>query len=612
MCGIAGILYHDPSRSPDPGLVKKMTDAMAHRGPDADGCFVEDNIGLGHRRLSILDLSNGANQPFADASGRLQTVFNGELFNFAALKNELPGFPFRTSGDTEILVELFARKGTKCLESFEGFFAFAVWDRAGKCLWLVRDRMGVKPLYYYEGPDFFVFASEIRAILATGLFRPQINQQAVKGFLQYQSVTAPDTIIQGIKELPAAHCMRVAGGKSSTTCYWNILDTNANDYSNITTVKKNILQLLQEAVGKRLVSDVPIGAFLSGGIDSSAVVALMSRASEQRPVTFNIAFEEAAFDESAYASIVAKKFNTRHHTILLKPDVMLNELNNALAAMDTPSGDGINTYVVSKAVKQAGLTVALSGAGGDELFAGYPFFKRFHQLNGVAGWWNASGGLRKLMGGAAPGAKWKELLRTESAGIEDIYPVLRQVLSPADIAGCTRLAGDEDATASWLRQHKDAIHAFPAFSQVSIAEFAGYTKQTLLKDTDQMSMAVSLEVREPFFDHQLVSYVLGIPDQLKYPNYPKQLLVESLGDLLPPEIVHRTKQGFTFPWKLWLKNELRQFCDDRIRRICERDFIKADVLMAKWKHFLDNDKEQRWMEIWLFVILEHWLEQNKL
>ena len=613
MCGIAGILLHDQSGLPIRELVKKMTGAMAHRGPDADGCFVEDNVALGHRRLSIIDLSNGANQPFADASGRFQTVFNGELFNFPALKAQLPGFPFRTSGDTEILIELFARQGIASVDAFEGFFAFAVWDRAEKCLWLVRDRMGVKPLYYYEAKGYIVFASEIRAMLATGLFTPEINQQAVNGFLHYQSVTAPDTIIKGIKEVPAGHYLKITRGQVTSGCYWDMLGTNRQyDYSNIATVKKNIEQLLQEAVSKRLVSDVPIGAFLSGGIDSSAVVALMSRASKSRPVTFNISFEEAAFDESAYAEMVAKKFNTQHHTILLKPETMLDELGNALAAMDTPSGDGVNTYVVSKAVKNAGLTVALSGVGGDELFAGYPFFKRFQQLNGAAGIWNATRPLRKLAGTMMTGSKWKDLLSINTAGIEDVYPVLRQVLAPSHIAALTHLSNEKDATAEWLRSHRQAIAAFPPLSQVSIAEFAGYTRQTLLKDTDQMSMAVSLEVREPFFDHQLVSYVLGIPDQFKYPNYPKQLLVESLGDLLPPEIVHRPKQGFTFPWRLWLKNELRQFCETHIRRICERDFIRGDKLMAKWKNFLANDQEQRWMELWLFVILEHWLEQNKL
>ena len=611
MCGIAGIYFFNGKKA-SKELVRRMTDAMAHRGPDADGFFEEDNIALGHRRLSIIDLSEAANQPFADHAQRYQMVYNGELFNFQQVKATITDHTYKTNGDTEVLIEAFARKGTGCLPELKGMFAFVVWDRIKKTLYLVRDRMGVKPLYYYADEHCFVFSSEIRGILASGLVPAKLNREAVTNFLKYQSVSSPDSIISGIHELPAAHFIRLNKNSKETVCYWDITNVEPVQEPDKGIIKKNIFRLLEQSVAQRLVSDVPIGAFLSGGIDSSAVVALMQRTSSAKPVTFNIAFEEKAFDESAFAEQVATKFGTNHHKIVLQPKVMLDELTNALNAMDTPSGDGINTYVVSKAVKQAGLTVALSGVGGDELFAGYPFFRKYYQLHKRSAAWNASAGMRKLVAGFAGQSKWHDLLNTPSGSIADIYPVLRQVISRREIERLTRFSHSKDAVAGLLKEKEKVLAKLPSLSQVSIAEYFGYTRQTLLKDTDQMSMAVSLEVREPFFDHELIEYVLGIPDSIKYPNYPKQLLVESLGDLLPPEIVHRTKQGFTFPWRMWMKNELRSFCQIHIENICGRDFINADHLMRKWNDFLKDDKQVRWMELWLFVILEYWLEKNNI
>jgi asparagine synthase (glutamine-hydrolysing) len=609
MCGIAGIYFFNRQKASEE-IVRRMTNGMAHRGPDADGFFTEDNIALGHRRLSIIDLSESANQPFADHSQRYKMVFNGELFNFQDVKATITDHAYKTTGDTEVLIEAFKRRGMDCLSQFKGMFAFAIWDRIEKTLYLARDRMGVKPLYYYANDNFFVFASEIRAILASGLMPAKLNKEAVANFLKYQSVSSPDSIIKGIHELPAAHFMQVKESGFEKKCYWDITSVDPKRSADRVTIKKNIHELLQKSVSQRLISDVPIGAFLSGGIDSSAIVALMSRASSSRPVTFNIAFEESAFDESAYAELVAKKFNTDHHKIVMQPNVMLEELTNALNAMDTPSGDGINTYVVSKAVKQAGLTVALSGVGGDELFGGYPFFKKYYQLHKISLAWNAFGGIRKMTAGFTGKSKWYDLLASDTSDIAEIYPVLRQIVSPHEIKRLTRLKNGHDPVADLLSTKENIIRKLPSLSQVSIAEYFGYTQQTLLKDTDQMGMAVSLEIREPFFDHELIEFVLGIPDNIKYPNYPKQLLVESLGDLLPPEIVYRRKQGFTFPWKIWMKNELKSFCESHIKRICERDFINADQLLKKWRQFLKDDKKIIWMELWLFVVLEYWLEKN--
>jgi len=342
---------------------------------------------------------------------------------------------------------------------------------------------------------------------------------------------------------------------------------------------------------------------------------LMSEISTAPVNTFTVGFEEKDFDESPYAGIIAKKFNARHNQVLLKPDAILGELSNALNAMDTPSGDGVNTYVVSKAIKQSGLTVALSGIGGDELFAGYPFFKKYLQLKRYETVWGGTKWLRQgatlVMGGSNKESRIKQLLKAPSTSIRYFYPEFRRIISRDRLASLTNWKTNK---ATLLEQQlfdlPRSVDKFPLLSQVSIAEYLGYTQHTLLKDTDQMSMAVSLEVREPFFDHDLVEFVLAVPDNLKNPVYPKKLLVESLNDLLPSEIVHRKKQGFLFPWQLWMKKELRSFCEKNLKLMAERDFVNGKNLLTYWQRFLNGDSEVRWMEIWLFVILQYWMEKN--
>jgi asparagine synthase (glutamine-hydrolysing) len=314
--------------------------------------------------------------------------------------------------------------------------------------------------------------------------------------------------------------------------------------------------------------------------------------------------------------MVAKKFNTRHSTIQLAPTIFLDELENALSAMDSPSGDGVNTYVVSKAIRRAGITVALSGIGGDELFAGYPFFEQYLRLHKRKALYNGTGLLRKMVAGTlGVGAsnrrrRFLQVLSADSPAIENMYPVFRQLLSPGLINRLTELPVVPTALEEQFCKRKNAFARFPLLSQVSLAEYLGYTQHTLLKDTDQMSMAVSLEVREPFFDHDLVAFVLGVPDQYKYPVYPKSLLVESLKPLLPEEIVHRKKQGFLLPWSIWMKNELKTFCEKRIDALSRRSFINEKELKQYWQRFLKNDPSVRWAELWLFVVLEYWMEKN--
>lgn len=617
MCGIAGMFYAD-GRAIDADIIRAMTDAMAHRGPDADGFHLEDGVALGHRRLSIIDLSVAANQPFTDASGRYVVAFNGELYNYRDVRAQLPDYPFRTQGDTEVLVAAFAAWGPACIERFKGMFAFAVWDRQDRVLHLCRDRLGVKPLYLHRSAGRILFASELRSILASGLVPRRMDRTLLPDYLSYQSYGSPLSPIIGIEQLEAGTWLHISAAGVEQRVYWSVTDIpRREDFSDPKAVRRRIRELLRNAVAQRLVSDVPVGAFLSGGIDSSTVVGLMAEVSSDRPATFNISFTEKDYDEAIFARKVADKFGTRHTTIALSPEDYLGQLEHALNAMDVPSGDGTNTYVVSKAIRDAGIKVALSGVGGDELFAGYPFFGTFTGLQRYRRLFRATGPLRKaaaLLLDLAPTSKYHRmaaLLRAGDVSISEVYPELRRILSTRMIDRLTTTGnGIDNALRRGLTIRQPALDRLPLLSQVSAAEYLGYTQQTLLKDTDQMSMAVSLEVREPFFDHELVEFLLQVPDHLKKPLYPKSLLVESVAPLLPDEIVHRKKQGFLFPFPVWMRGPLRGFCEDRIRRLTERDFIRGAVLENYWKRFLSGDKNITWVEIWQLVVLEYWLEKN--
>lgn len=618
MCGIAGVL-HFSQKEIDRQIISRMTAGMAHRGPDANGIFTEGGVVLGHRRLSIIDLSSSANQPFTDNSGRYIVVFNGEIYNYTEVKLLIGEYSFKTTSDTETIVAAYAKWGVDCIKYFKGMYAFAVWDRQHQELCIVRDRLGVKPLYYYSDNNQLIFASEIRAILASGLVKKKINAQAITEYFTYQSITSPLSAIEGIKQLEAGCYLKAKDGQIMINKYWQP-DNGIipGEYGDETTIKKNIYHLLGESVKRRLVGDVPVAAFLSGGIDSSVVVGLIAEYCGVKPTTFNISFSEEDFDESKYAEIVSRKFNTEHRKIQLSPQLMLDQLETALSALDSPSGDGINSYIVSKAIRDEGIKVALSGIGGDELFAGYPIFGQYQKLHAKSTLWKFSTIFRKLGAAVLSGKgfsnrklRLKQLLNVPATDIAHVYPLLRQMLPPTLQKQLLQIVPPQKTVLEKILLDKQKnFEKLPVLSQVTAAEYYGYTQNTLLKDTDQMSMAVALEVREPFFDSDLVEYVLGIPDRFKQPVYPKSLLVESVKPLLPNEIVFRKKQGFVFPWSPWMKNELRNFCDRHISRLGERHFINSKNLQQYWKSFLNNDPRIRWMDVWLFVVLEFWLEKN--
>lgn len=636
MCGINGILGLKDSALAK-GKVQAMNIAMKHRGPDDEGLFVNEEIVLGHRRLSIIDLSAAGHQPMSSYDGRFQIVYNGELYNFKELKFELTrvisgsnqqAYFFQTNTDTEVIIAAYARWGEECVNHFNGMYAFAIWDNLKKELFIARDRLGIKPLYYFYTNNILAFSSEIRSLLASELIPRKLDENSLVDYLRYQTVHAPHTIVKGVKMLMPGHYMKSNNDKITIHSYWDLKKniSHASDGRSYLEVCKDVNELLTKAVERRLIADVPFGAFLSGGIDSSAIVGLMSKVSAEKVKTFSVTFDESEFSESKYAQLIAKKFNTDHHEIKLSPEDFLTELPNALKAMDHPGGDGPNTYIVSKATKEAGITMALSGLGGDELFAGYDVFKRSLELNKKV-WLNAFPQFMRGLGGsvltkAKPGVaseKIAEFLKQDSINFKSFYPLSRQVLMDKDIATILKkkeltanrvseiIAINTDVTLSGVEGRQSSI-----ISQTSIAEISTYMQNVLLGDADQMSMAHALEVRVPFIDYTLVEYVLGVPDKYKSTKSPKKLLVDSLGDLLPPEIVNRPKMGFTFPWKDWMKNEMKIFCEQKLISLSKRKLFNEHGVIKLWGDFLSDNPKVTWSRVWYLVVLENWIQENNI
>lgn len=617
MCGIAGIAgFKDKDSAAE--IIRRMSRAIAHRGPDAEGYLVDDGIAFGHRRLSIIDLSETANQPLFDSTGRYAIMLNGEIYNYRDVKRELPEYPFRTASDTEVILAAFEKYGPGCLSLLNGMFTIAIWDKQTGELFIARDRLGVKPLYYSITADgVLVFASEVRSILDSGLVERNLNEEALTEYLMYQSVYAPRTIVRDIHQLPAGSYAVYSRGQFDIRLYWRIEEFRpTHDFHDEDDVKENVRRLLLKSVERRMISDVRLGAFLSGGIDSSAVVGLMAEISDQPIDTFSVTFGEEQFDESRYSNLIAQRFNTRHTVVDLSAQDFLDELPNALRSVDTPTGDGMNAYVVSKATRKMGIRVALSGLGGDELFAGYSYF--FNWLDTQRGWLPIVPKLlRKPLGLALANStrskhqRIADILRADSLDLAGVYPVFRQVMSKQAAHDYYKNGDGRSTIQKILDEKRSAVERFPLLSQLSIAELVGYTQNVLLKDTDQFSMASALEVREPFFDYLLVEYVLQIPDSIKYPKYPKSLLVESIHPLLPDEIVHRPKQGFTLPWEHWMRNELRELCESRLNSLKQREIFDSEKIDAKWNSFLAGAKGILWSEFWHLVVLSEWLENNK-
>lgn len=568
MCGIVGILNKD-GRPVDRDVLERMTRRLVHRGPDDEGFYLDGPVGLGFRRLSIIDLSGG-HQPMSTPDGRFTTVFNGEIYNFLELRSELEktGAIFQTRSDTEVLLHLYAREGERCLNRLNGMFAFAIWDRSEKKLFLARDRMGKKPVYVWETPLHFAFASECKAFLEHPQFSRTLDTEALNHFFQFEYVPAPFSIFQNVRKLPQGHCLLLRDGEATTQRYWDVPLIDRQEEIPEPEAACRLFGLIDKAVERRLISDVPLGVLLSGGIDSSAIVAMMARHREGKNIkTFTIGFREKSYDESAYAKVIADRFGTDHHVQELTEEKLLEIIPEVVSFLDEPFADYsiFPTYLLSKFTRQK-VTVALGGDGGDELFAGYPTFfadrvaRIFSRLPALV-----QKGVRVLADRLPVSDRDMSLdfmAKIFLAGAS-FPPVIRnQVWLGAFGPSARRRLFVDPPKRDPLALVDEAMRDCPSTNRGDrILYFYQkfYLCDDILVKTDRASMATSLEVRAPLLDVNVVEFAASLPFHYKLKGTQKKYLFKKLlGRLLPKEILDRKKKGFGIPLSAWLRGRLKE------------------------------------------------------
>jgi asparagine synthase (glutamine-hydrolysing) len=624
MCGVAGLVGHSPmgkSRDECLLIVRSMTDSMRHRGPDDEGAVVvsqEPLAVLGHRRLSIIDISAAGHQPMTDADGNWVT-YNGEIYNYRELRHQLIdlGHHFATNSDTEVLLRAYAQWGDEVVTRLRGIFAFGLWDARRKRLLLGRDHMGVKPMYYSLAGQTLLFASEVRALLATGLISRKLDMRAAQSYLAYGSVQDPYTLVRGINSLEPGHLAILQDGKLTIRSYWRIEQKSLRSGS-LEAAMPEVKHKLEEAVASQLVADVPIGAFLSGGIDSTAIAALAQRALSQPVRTLSIAFDEAEYDEREFARLASRHIGSDHHELVLRGADFRNHLPLALAAFDQPSADGLNTYFVSKLAREAGLTVALSGVGGDELFGGYG---EYSHVRRVRTWSRRLRRVPRMMRRfAARGMRaWQHPVGHRIVDLldsrDDPYFLSRRLFAPAQAAELFH--PDVPSGTSWYperftRLSREAA-GFDAVAGASAMELQTYMLSTLLRDTDQMAMAHALEVRVPLIDPELVALVFSLPGSWRLKEgVPKPLLTNALGDAIPKDCAYRPKRGFELPYQRWLRESLKTDIERSFTAATEADAwpFRPDQLRNLWSGFAEG--RLGWSRIWSIFALRDWLHRHQI
>lgn len=644
MCGIFGYTTTKPDARRESALSEARR-ALAHRGPDDEGevLLTAGGVvcGLAHTRLSIIDLSPAGHQPMSTEDGRFTLTYNGEVYNHADVRRELEalGERFRSTSDTEVVLKAYARWGRDSLRRLRGMFAFGIFDAEQKSLVLARDRLGIKPLYYVTHDGGVTFASEVRALLAAGAAPRKLSPWAVESLLAYGSVSEPATILDRVRSLPPGCLLEHREGATSLARYWDIppvtpeaRGADAREVQEMTfaAAASRIQPILKDAVRMMLVADVPVGVFLSGGIDSSVIVALAAEASSRPVHTFTVTFDEGEYSEAPFAAEVARRFGCDHHQVHLPASRVVRDISAAVAALDQPSADGVNTYFVSKAAKDAGLRVALSGLGADELFAGYSHFRSFNRMLTAARAARAASPLvasaRLALyaatdaAGAVPHRARKLLDALTTRGDpEAMYAVVRSMFTE----GQRRALLDPGFVSEIMRAGVSVPETFDASSPgapgpidavnvLSALEISNYLKNTLLRDTDVMSMAHALEVRPPFLDHLLVEEILRVPGRLKLrAGESKPLLLAAVPGRLPAA-VSRPKMGFTLPFDAWFRGPLRGFMEGvllgaPVRRL---SFLRPRAVRALWSGFLRSPSLVSHARVWSIAALALWCEAN--
>lgn len=639
MCGITGIIGDLDSTLAD--RIEPMLSAQVHRGPDDSGRFTTNSspgVVFGFRRLSIIDLSLDGHQPMIDPERGNVVVFNGEIYNFSEIRKELEskGERFRSRSDTEVLLRAYAHYGNDVLRHLRGMFAFAIYDPRQQHVLLARDRLGIKPLYFAQvqraSGRSLIFSSELRSLLAANLVRPVINRAALRSFLWNGFVAGPQTIVEGVSLLQAGTAMTVPvqGGNIAFERYWSL---GPRAPQSPERAKQELEFELLEATKQHLVSDVPLGIFLSGGVDSSAVAALATRTGTSNIRTFHVGFEEAAFDESSYARRVAQTLGTEHTEYRLTQAEFVAHLDDALNGLDQPTFDAINTYFVSRVVREAGFTVALAGTGGDELFGGYESFRKLpsalqglRQLtwlptDGIDELWHS--GLKLLFGrngNVAPQTRLAKLgaLMTSGGDPLNVYQVLYALFSKQFQRELMSESVQDASFGLYPETRRDiekAIAGLSPLAATSVLELAMFIGERLLRDSDAASMAVSLELRVPLLDHRVVEAAQRVPDAVRFDPLGKKMLLRDLA--LPnvdPSIFERPKAGFVLPLSVWARDLLAHDIESVFtnRALVESVGLNADALQRLWSSFQRNAPGMYWSRVWAPYVLLRWCRTNQV
>ncbi|MBI4373117.1 MAG: asparagine synthase (glutamine-hydrolyzing) [Candidatus Omnitrophica bacterium] len=612
MCGIAGIHIRNGSVTPrEISACRAMLEILQSRGPDAEGFYNAHEFILGHRRLSIIDLSESANQPISNEDGTIWVASNGEIYNFGQLRHELQGkgHRFKSQTDSEVIVHLYEEEGIGCLEHLKGMFAFALWDEPKRQLFLARDRLGIKPLYYAEQNSFFVFASEARAIVGSQLVPNRQDRNALAQFLLLGSIPEPSSGFESVRMLPAGHYLLRNSQGTSLHSYWSLKELFEEEGMNGPSWQ----ELLQEAVRQQLTSDVPVGIPLSGGLDSSTLVALASRVKPGSFHTLTVGFQERDHDESEFANIASRKFHTVHHECPVSGREIREQISPFIKAMDQPTVDGLNTYVMTRLASQLGLRVLLSGLGGDEAFGGYSHFRHAkllfqwmfflnHVPDSMRPFFVDSGakvfglfgstGLRRLVG-----------LKKPAMGA--IYQTYRG-LFPSTIVRELLAEECDDLSVSFPEGETDGFKT--DLERMIYLEYRHYLRDQLLRDTDVMSMSHSIEVRVPFLDEQFLASIFSAHAKHRFHSYGnKAWLKEILADDLPISLVNRPKQGFILPMETWLRRDLKSETEEVLldgEVSGNSPFLKRAIVEEIWTKFLE--RKIHWSLPWSLYVLKRW------
>lgn len=622
MCGITGIFAFNTIGRMALIHLEEATRSLHRRGPDAHDTWFDHTVGLGHRRLSIIDTSHAANQPMQDASGRYTIVFNGEIYNYRQLKKELSpqGISWKTESDTEVLLYAYIHWGPQCLTRLNGFFAFAVYDQQEGSLFIARDRFGIKPLLYFQDEDRVIFASEMKSLLAYGIPR-QINREVLRLYFQLTYIPAPHSLLEGVQKLLPGHYLMIQKGHCHRQRWYELPFREKPEITDFAQAQNQLVNTLRQSVHDRLVADVPLGAFLSGGIDSSVIVAL---ASEQVKglKTFSIGFRDHAyFDETRYAELVARRYQTDHLTFSLTNDDLLSEVDHVLDYLDEPFADSsaLPVHILSRQTRQH-VTVALSGDGADEIFSGY---------NKHAAWLMAANPTvtGSIISGLGP--VWNWLPKSRSNPITDAFrkldrmattqkldirkrylflasfaqsPQLNRLLSPEYQAEMLSYTALTDALTPQLRQG--------SLNEVLAADVALVLQGDMLPKVDLMSMANGLEVRVPFLDPAVVALAFNMPADFKATGRSRKIILrEAFHSFLPEELYHRPKHGFEVPLLPWFKNELRGRLDEWVfneKRIRDQGIFRWDELAALRSKLHSWDPGDSHVLVWSLLVFQHW------